>query len=128
MEILKFFAVCIVTALICVLFRQQRPEFSVLISLIATVGALIFFLTKISEPISMILDKLNGYGIELSYFKIALKALGIGYVTNFCSNICKDAGQASLSSIAETIGKGSIFILSVPLILNIIDLALGFIK
>ena len=66
-------------------------------------------------------------GVDVAYFKVALKALGIGYVTGFAADICRDAGQTSLASITETVGRCGIFLLSLPLVLNVVDLALGFI-
>lgn len=128
MEILKILAICIIAAIVCILLRQNRSDFSFLIAVLTVTLITATFLNKLYEPISLLLQRLDNYGIELSYFKVALKALGIGYVTNFSANICRDAGQSSIASVAEAVGKCSIFILSVPLIINIIELAMGFIK
>lgn len=128
MDILKIFALCILAAILSVVLKSGKSEFSFLISVLTVVIILSYFLSKMFEPISLLFQKLDDYGVEPTYFKVALKALGIGYITNFAVNICKDAGQTSIASAAEMIGKGSIFILSMPLVMNIIDLALGFIK
>ena len=128
MEILKISIICIFVSVFCLLLRTQRPEFSILTALITTVFILLLILRGIASPLNTLADKLEGYGIELSYFKVALKALGIGYVTNFSADICRDAGQTSLASISEAVGKCGIFLLSLPLIINIVDLALEFIK
>ena len=128
MDILKIFAFCIIAAVLSIIFKTQRAEFSFLISVLTVVFILAYFLSKIFEPISLLFQKIEDYGVEASYFKVALKALGIGYITNFSVNICKEAGQTSIASAAEIVGKGSIFILSLPMVINIIDLALGFIK
>ena len=101
---------------------------SILLTVITAVLALYLVFNALISPISRISQKLEGYGIELSYFKVALKALGIGYTTSFCADVCRDAGQTTLASLAEAIGRCGIFILSLPLVFNIIDLALGFIK
>jgi stage III sporulation protein AD len=108
--------------------RQNRPEFSILLIIITAVISLLLILSALTEPLNTLSQKLSAHGVELSYFKVALKALGIGYVTSFCADICRDAGQTSLASLSEIAGKCGIFILSLPLVFNIIDLALGFIK
>jgi len=128
MDIFKILIICIVAAIFSVIFRQHRPEFSILLALVTAVLALYLVFNALISPISRISQKLEGYGVELSYFKVALKALGIGYVTSFAADICRDAGQTTLASLSETVGKCSIFLLSVPLVINIVDLALGFIK
>ncbi len=128
MDIFKICVLCIIAAIFAVILRQHRPEISLTLVIITAVLVLVFILKTITGPISTIIQKIEGYGIELSYFKIALKALGIGYVTSFAADICRDAGQTALASLSETAGKCGIFLLSLPLVINIIDLALGFIK
>ena len=128
MEIFKILIALIIAAVFGLLLKQSRPEFSILLTIITAVITLLIILSALSEPLNTLSQKLSAHGVELSYFKIALKALGIGYVTGFCADICRDAGQTSLASLSEIVGKCGIFILSLPLVFNIIDLALGFIK
>ena len=128
MEVFKILIALIIAASFSVLLKQQRPEISLLLITATAVITLIIVLTALLAPIEQLRQKLENHGIELSYFKIALKALGIGYVTSFCADICRDSGQTSLASLSETVGKCGIFILSLPLVINIIDLALVFIK
>ncbi len=128
MEIFKILITLIIAAVFSLLLRQNRPEFSILLIIITAVISLLLILSTLTEPLNTLSQKLSAHGVELSYFKVALKALGIGYVTSFCADICRDAGQTSLASLSEIAGKCGIFILSLPLVFNIIDLALGFIK
>lgn len=128
MEIFKILITLIIAAVFSLLLRQNRPEFSILLTIITAVISLLLILSALTEPLNTLSQKLSAHGVELSYFKVALKALGIGYVTSFCADICRDAGQTSLASLSEIAGKCGIFILSLPLVFNIIDLALGFIK
>ncbi len=128
MEIFKITIICVIAAVFCLFVRAQRPEFSILTAIATATIVLILIFTSLTSPINALLQKLEGYGIELSYFKIALKALGIGYVAGFSADICRDAGQTSLATVAEIAGKCGIFLLSLPLVVNIVDLALEFVK
>lgn len=128
MEIFKILIALLIAAVFGVLLRQSRPEFSLLLIIITATISLLLILSAIVKPLNALMEKFSGYGVELSYFKIALKAVGIGYVTGFCADICRDAGHNSLATLSEIAGKCGIFILSLPLVFNIIDLALGFIK
>ena len=128
MEIFKVLAICLITAAICLVLKQQKSEFALVVSIIACVLVLIFLIKNIIVPITVLSQKIENYGINTDYFKTALKALGIGYVTTFIADSCRDAGQVSLASHAELAGKIAIFILSVPLVLSVIETALGFIK
>ena len=71
---------------------------------------------------------LSAYGVEAEYFKVALKALGIGYITSFAADSCRDAGQSALASKAELAGKCAVWMLSLPLVVSVLKIAVGFIK
>ena len=128
MEIFKILIALIIAAVFSVLLRQHRPELSLLLIIATAVITLVVILSALSKPFNTLSQRLECHGIELSYFKVAIKALGIVYTTSFCADVCRDAGQTTLASLAEAIGRCGIFILSLPLVFNIIDLALGFIK
>ena len=128
MELIKVLGFCLISAIICLVLKQQKSEYSLIVSIAASVLILILLIKNIFVPISIIEQKIESYGIDSDYFKTALKALGIGYITTFIADSCRDAGQASLASKAELAGRISIFILSVPLLLSVMDTALGFIK
>ena len=87
----------------------------------------LYILKGVLAPIEYINTKLLNNGINTEYFEVALKALGIGYVTGFIADICRDSGQASLAAKAELAGKCAIFIISVPLVAAVLDTALSFI-
>ena len=127
MDILKIIIICIVAAFLCIVLRSHKPEYALLTATITAVIILTIILNSLLEPLNLLSQKIESYGVDVAYFKVALKALGIGYVTGFAADICRDAGQTSLASITETVGRCGIFLLSLPLVLNVVDLALGFI-
>ena len=127
MDILKIIIVCIVAAFLCIVLRSHKPEYSLLTATITVVIILSIIFKNLIEPFNLLSQKIESYGVDIAYFKVALKALGIGWVASFSADICRDAGQTSLASIAETVGRCGIFLLSLPLILKVVDLALGFI-
>ena len=128
MDILKVLIICLIAAVLSSLFKQKSSEYTLLISIATATILLIFIIKNIMVPIATIEQKIESYGIKSDYFKVALKALGIGYITTFIADTCRDAGQANLAIKAELAGKCAIFILSVPLMLYVLDTALGFIK
>ncbi len=128
MDTLKLFAIILISAVFCVVLKQYKPEFSVILAFLCSAMILSVVLNKILSPITLLEQKLQNSGIDNNYFKVALKALGIGYITTFIADSCRDAGQTALAFKAELVGKCAIFILSIPLILSILETALGFIK
>jgi len=126
--LLKVLALCLVAAVLCVVLNRGGSEYGMLIAIAS--GVLIAFLLfkNIASPILVIKEKLEEYGVESEYFKVALKAVGIGYITSFISDTCRDCGQTSLALKAELAGKCAIFLLSVPLIISVLQIAVEFAK
>ena len=101
--------------------KKERSELSVMIG-IAT-GMVIFFyvLSQITVIIRFLSDMLEMVAIEETYYVQLLKMLGIAYVAEFASSICKDAGHNSISGMIELFAKMSIVALSIPGLLFLVE-------
>ena len=86
-------------------------------------GVVIFFyvLSQVQVIIEFISDLLEMVAMEETYFVQLLKMLGIAYVAEFASSICKDAGHNSISGMIELFAKISIVALSIPGILFLVE-------
>ena len=128
MEIFKVLSICLITAVLAVVLKQQRGEYALLTALAGGTVVVLYILKSVAAPIEYISARLDGLGVKTEYFAVSLKALGIGYVTGIIADVCRDSGQASLAAKAELAGKCAIFILSVPLITAVLETALRFLK
>lgn len=79
-------------------------------------GMIIFYyvLTQISVVIRFITEILDMVAIEETYYLQLLKMLGVAYVADFSSSICRDAGHQSIAGMIELFAKISIIALSIP--------------
>ena len=73
-----------------------------------------YVLTQISVVVGFITEMLDMVAIEEKYYLQLLKMLGVAYVAEFASSICKDAGQQSIAAMVELFAKISIVVLSIP--------------
>ncbi len=128
MDIFKILGFIFVAAVLCIILKGYKAEYALALAVCSALAVLTLILKNIASPLALIEQKIESSGIDGSYFKVAVKALGIGYITSFVAEACRDAGQNSLALKAELAGKCAIFILSVPLILSILETALGFSK
>ena len=128
MEIFKILAICLISAVLAIVLKQQKGEYALIVALAGGAVVTLYVLKGVWTPIEYIKARLLSCGVKTEYFAVALKALGIGYVTGFIADACRDIGQASLAAKAELAGKCAIFILSVPLISAVLETALGFLK
>lgn len=126
MEILKILSLCLIAAVLAVIFKQHRQEYAFFISVAASVAILSMLLAKLLPAMEEVKLLISTSGIDSEYFKTALKALFIAYLTEFTANTCRDFGQSSLASKAELAGRASIFIISIPLLSSVLKTALSF--
>lgn len=127
-DIFKILAILFVSSILAVILKQKSGEYAILLSVFAGVITALIILRHLSSSITSIGEYIEDYGIETQYFKTAVKALGIGYITSFTADACRDSGQTSLASKAELAGKTAIFIISLPLLVSVLDIAVGLIR
>lgn len=121
-ELAGIAALCIVSAVLCKIFERYGKEYSLFIAIAAAVGVLAAALMMLSPIMSAIERLFIRTGMNEGYLSLLFKALGIGYITSFACDICRDSGENSLSSMIELVGKLSLVILSLPLFTEIADI------
>ncbi len=121
MTIVQVAVMGILAVALAVQLKPLRPEFSVY--LILTAGLVIVFL-GISR-FELILETVREIGTYIQvkniYFGMLLKMLGISYIAEFASGICKDAGYGALGSQIEMFGKLLILAVSAPVLLALLE-------
>ena len=66
--------------------------------------------------------------MDTAYVGTLLKMLGITYIADFSSNICKDAGYQAIAGQIEVLGKLAVLVLSMPILLALLDTIEGFLS
>ena len=91
----------IVASLIAMKIKTIRPEIAILIAVISSILLAMYGLKQMEEILA-VFETIRSYSkIPKSYFQILLKLIGISFICEFASNICKDAGQASIAKQIE---------------------------
>lgn len=114
-----------VLGIVAVVFATQlkvlRSEYSVYIILAA--GLVIVFLGV--SRLDVILETARTIGsyiqVKNVYLGTLLKMVGITYIAEFASGICKDAGFSALGNQIEMFGKLSILTVSAPIMLALLE-------
>lgn len=90
-----------------------------------SMGISLFVLYYAVDRLSFVMEFLNGIlddiGLESGYFDILLKIVGISYLCEFVSNICKESGFPSVAGQVEIGGKLTMMVMSMPVLLAIIN-------
>lgn len=121
MEILKIVSFALAALFIFLLFKDKRSDIAVLVSLLAGVILFVSILTSVTDIINFIKEISSRANIDIVYIGVVLKILAISYLATFCSEICKDAGAASIASKVEFSAKILILTLAIPILMAVLQ-------
>lgn len=124
MEIFQIAGLGILATVIAIILKDTRREFALYISIVTGVIIFSFVLTKLLYVIDVLRLLSNRANMETTYFSTILKIIGIAYITEFSSQISKDAGEGSIAMKIELGGKVLIMVLAIPILLALMDLIL----
>lgn len=120
MSIQKAAAIGVCAALIALQFKGGKTEYGIYVS----IAAGILLGTGIIGKLNTVLDTVKEIGsflqIEGSYLGVLLKMLGITYVAEFASNICKDSGCQTIAAQIQLFGKITVLALGMPVLLTLL--------
>lgn len=121
MDIVKIVSFALVALLVVTLVKNDRKDIALLISLIAGIIIFMFMISRLTVIVNFLQSLSNKANIDIVYLDTVFKILGIAYLTSFCSEICKDAGESSIASKVEFSGKILILTLAIPILMAVMQ-------
>lgn len=111
----------LVAALLAVELKAVKGEYGVYLVLAA--GLVIFFygLSKLDTILTALKQVQEYIQFHTVYLGTLVKMIGITYIAEFASGICKDAGYGSLGGQIEIFGKLSILAVGMPVLLALME-------
>lgn len=91
--------------------------------IVLTAGLIIiFYILGKLEVVIAIVEKLQSYvNIQWEYIEVMLKIVGISYITQFASDMCKDCGYGTIAGQIQIFGKLAVVTISMPIVLALIE-------
>ena len=121
MTIIQAAVLGITAVALAVQLKPLRQEYSVYLILAA--GLVIGFLSI--SRLELILDTVRAIGSQIRvkniYLGTLLKMVGITYIAECASGICRDAGFSALGTQVEMFGKLSILAVSAPVLQALLE-------
>lgn len=117
-----------VTAVSVIFIKQYRPETALLLSVSGGILILLFCISDIADIFAKLREMLSEFSVDGAIFNVIIKSLGVCLVTDFAGNTCRDFGHLSLASGVEFAGKIVVLVLSLPIISEIVTVAVELIK
>lgn len=110
----------LVAVLIAIQFKGQKGEYGIYIALAASMLIFGIALTKLEVILGVIREMQSYIEISETYISLLIKIVGITYVAEFASALCKDAGYGAVASQIEVVGKLTILTVSMPVLLALL--------
>ena len=121
MEIAQIVGLALVVTVIASLLKQIRPEMALQLTMLAGIAIFLIVMDKIRIIVDLLQQLADQANISSYYLLIVLKVVGVAYLAEFGSQICKDAGENSLATKVELAAKIFVVVLAIPIIVAIID-------
>lgn len=119
-------AMCV---LLCSLFvKNYNKAVSVMLSVFGAIAIFILVSDKIADVISSLTHLSENISATYEYIKLMVKVLGITLISQFVSDICKDSGEITLSSIVLLSAKIVVISMILPLFETIINIVIGLVE
>lgn len=107
--------------LLAMQFRGSKPEYATYIGLAVSIIIFCFCLRQV-EDVTAQFARIKGYldGTD-GYLSILLKVIGITYICEFSSDICRDAGYQAVAGQIEVLGKLTVMFAGLPILFAVIE-------
>lgn len=121
MEFLKLTCGIVIGILFALKLKQINSPLWIYLSIGLGMFVLFYIINRIGFIFDYLSDIMDEIGLEEGYFQILIKIIGISYLCEFTSNICKESGFISVAGQIEIGGKLTMMFMSMPILMAIIE-------
>ena len=121
MDIIKISLLGVCGVILGFLMKGTKPEYACFITVgigLVIMGLAVGKIYYLFESLGKIQETLP---VDTEYISTLVKMIGITYIGQFASGICKDAGYSALGNQIEIFGKLSILAVSMPILLALLE-------
>ena len=121
MDVMQIGIVGVIGALLAIQFKGGKTEYGIFMS----VAVSIFLFACIVDRLEIFLSTVEQIGsyidMDTGYLSTMFKMIGVTYIAEFSSGICKDAGYQTIAVQIEIFSKLTILALGMPVLLALLE-------
>ncbi|HCX63567.1 MAG TPA: hypothetical protein DHU59_14180 [Clostridiales bacterium] len=121
MLLAKIIFIAVITVILGITISNFNKEFKVYITVIFGILVMYMLFIELKAYIEEFTNIFIRYNIRIEYFTTILKIVGIAYLCDFISLLCKDLNYESVGKKVEIAGKLIILIYSIDVIKIFLD-------
>lgn len=122
---IKIAVIGVIAVMLALSVKQDQAGFGMLVVLASCILILGLSLTKMQTVLKVVQSIGDILEEDVIYLQVLLKMLGITYVAEFGSALCRDAGYGAIGGQIEFYGKLMLLAVSMPIIENLIKIITG---
>ncbi len=121
MSVLQIGIIGVIGALLAIQFKSGKSEYGIYMG----VGASILLFSCIVDRLEIFIRTVEQIShfikADMSYISTMMKMIGITYIAEFSSSICKDAGYQTIAVQIAIFSKLTILALGMPVLLALLE-------
>ncbi len=121
MGIAQVVGLALVTTIVLLILRQEKPVMAVLLSIVFSVVIFTIMMGKMADILNIMQELSRRSSSNYFFFNTMLKILGIAYLGEFAATICHDAGEQAVAKKVEFAAKIIIAVLALPIMVAILE-------
>lgn len=112
----------IVTVIVAMAMRQGKAEYATFVSLTGSI-LIAWIAIRLLDGITGSMERLEKLlHLDMEYVSLLLKMIGVTYLSEFASSLCRDAGYSAVAGQIELVGKLTILTIGMPIVLALFEL------
>lgn len=121
MNIMQIGAIGVIGVLLAIQFKGGKSEYAIYMSVAVSIFLFACIIDRLDIFIRTV-DEIGSYiDMDAGYLAVVLKMIGITYIAEFSSGICKDAGYQTIAVQIEIFGRLTILALGMPVLLALLE-------
>ena len=128
MDITTLVGIAVLSAVLCIIVRQYKPEMALGISIACGVLIMGAVITMLAPSVELISQLTGAAGLDGGYSRTLFKALAVCYITQLGSDCCRDAGESAIAGKIELAGKAAVVVISLPVFSALAEIVTGFLE
>lgn len=124
MNIVSVCGFAVTASILSLYLRKHNAEYSMILTLGAVALVAIVAVLAATNIVDKASEIFASTRMSTEYISILIKCIGICFLTELSSDVCKDASQNALATVVLMCGRMCVLLSAIPLYTDFLDIAL----
>ena len=121
MSVIQIGVIGVIGAVLAIQLKSGKAEYGIYVGMAVSVILFSFIIDRLGVFVTTVGELASYIDMDAGYLATMLKMVGITYIAEFSSGICKDAGYQTIAGQIEIFGKLTILALGMPMHLALLE-------